>query len=311
MSKNKNMKLESGQSNLSHVILSGREGSMDSSANAFRMTGEGGRSMVEMLGVLAIIGVLSVGGIAGYTMAMNKYKANEILQGASMRAMVVSAQLQRNSNATPNIGEFTGDKPAGATFGGPTVSGDKKTFTFTVSDVAPAVCDQMKAVVPDNSQNPVINCEANPITMTYNADLGSGTGSGEGGAVECTAGEKEVEYGGSKHCVKIIGSNLTHPEAYNACVEAGMSLMTKDNFLAVMGSDCSDVGGSYECNTTKFSEKIGWNNNFLRLADCYSDCPSNLGNESDTSGLAWNVDRDGIVGYTSRDEGYYAALCVR
>ena len=31
-----------------------------------------GRSMIEMLGVLAIIGVLSVGGIAGYSKAMQK-----------------------------------------------------------------------------------------------------------------------------------------------------------------------------------------------------------------------------------------------
>ena len=36
-----------------------------------------GRSMVEMLGVLAIIGVLSVGAIAGYSKAMNKYKLNK------------------------------------------------------------------------------------------------------------------------------------------------------------------------------------------------------------------------------------------
>ena len=47
------------------------------------MRNESGRSMVEMLGVLAIIGVLSVGGIAGYTMAMNKYKANENLATGS------------------------------------------------------------------------------------------------------------------------------------------------------------------------------------------------------------------------------------
>ncbi len=47
------------------------------------MTNENGRSMVEMLGVLAIIGVLSVGGIAGYTMAMNKYRANENLATGS------------------------------------------------------------------------------------------------------------------------------------------------------------------------------------------------------------------------------------
>ncbi len=36
-----------------------------------------GRSMVEMLGVLAIIGVLSVGAIAGYSKAMTKYKLNK------------------------------------------------------------------------------------------------------------------------------------------------------------------------------------------------------------------------------------------
>ena len=38
-----------------------------------------GRSMVEMLGVLAIIGVLSVGAIAGYSKAMEKYRLNKTL----------------------------------------------------------------------------------------------------------------------------------------------------------------------------------------------------------------------------------------
>ena len=36
-----------------------------------------GRSMVEMLGVLAIIGVLSIGAISGYSKAMFKYKLNK------------------------------------------------------------------------------------------------------------------------------------------------------------------------------------------------------------------------------------------
>lgn len=39
---------------------------------------EKGRSMIEMLGVLAIIGVLSVGGIAGYSKAMEKFKINKL-----------------------------------------------------------------------------------------------------------------------------------------------------------------------------------------------------------------------------------------
>ncbi|MBO4520395.1 MAG: hypothetical protein J5787_04235 [Alphaproteobacteria bacterium] len=40
-------------------------------------TQESGRSMIEMLGVLAIIGVLSVGGIAGYSQAMSKFKVSK------------------------------------------------------------------------------------------------------------------------------------------------------------------------------------------------------------------------------------------
>ena len=38
-----------------------------------------GRSMIEMLGVLAIVGVLSVGGLAGYTRAMRSKKINDAL----------------------------------------------------------------------------------------------------------------------------------------------------------------------------------------------------------------------------------------
>ena len=44
-----------------------------------RQTNPLGRSMIEMLGVLAIIGVLSVGGIAGYSKAMEKWKENKII----------------------------------------------------------------------------------------------------------------------------------------------------------------------------------------------------------------------------------------
>ena len=40
---------------------------------------ENGRSMIEMLGVLAIIGVLSVGGIAGYSKAMMRYRVNKTI----------------------------------------------------------------------------------------------------------------------------------------------------------------------------------------------------------------------------------------
>ena len=50
-----------------------------------------GRSMVEMLGVLAIIGVLSVGAIAGYSKAMFKHKANQ-----AINQVATISQLVRN-----------------------------------------------------------------------------------------------------------------------------------------------------------------------------------------------------------------------
>ena len=40
---------------------------------------EFGRSMIEMLGVLAIVGILSIGGIAGYSKAMTKYKMTRLI----------------------------------------------------------------------------------------------------------------------------------------------------------------------------------------------------------------------------------------
>ncbi len=47
-----------------------------------------GRSMIEMIGVLAIIGVLSVGAIAGYSKAMLKYKLNR--QSAQYNQLLAS-----------------------------------------------------------------------------------------------------------------------------------------------------------------------------------------------------------------------------
>ena len=60
---------------------------------------QSGRSMVEMLGVLAIIGVLSVGAIAGYSKAMMKYKLNK---QAEQLNTVINA-VARNVHSFNNI----------------------------------------------------------------------------------------------------------------------------------------------------------------------------------------------------------------
>ncbi len=52
----------------------------------FEIKNQNGRSMIEMLGVLAIIGVLSVGGIAGYSKAMQKYRINKTIEQITLIA---------------------------------------------------------------------------------------------------------------------------------------------------------------------------------------------------------------------------------
>ena len=51
--------------------------------NINKNSNQSGRSMIEMLGVLALVGVLSVGGIAGYSKAMEKFKINKLIDQIS------------------------------------------------------------------------------------------------------------------------------------------------------------------------------------------------------------------------------------
>ena len=76
---------------------------------------ESGRSMIEMLGVLAIIGVLSVGGIAGYSKAMLKYKVNKtidlITQLTSNARITFGNQRNYEGLTTPSVIEAYGITP--------------------------------------------------------------------------------------------------------------------------------------------------------------------------------------------------------
>ena len=155
-----------GRSIFSSVIPRNKE-----SKSGYRQ-GESGRSMVEMLGVLAIIGVLSVAGIAGYTTAMNKHRTNQILNGTSVRAIVVSTQIQRGS-AAPTLGKFT---DADNAVGGTTFTGlaawnkdTDKRFSLALTGVDEDICTQMKAMIGKNGI--IRDISQNCTTITYNNDL--------------------------------------------------------------------------------------------------------------------------------------------
>ncbi len=52
----------------------------------YKKSKQAGRSMIEMLGVLAIVGILSAGGIAGYSMAMQNHKTNQLIDKIQLMA---------------------------------------------------------------------------------------------------------------------------------------------------------------------------------------------------------------------------------
>ncbi len=89
-----------------------------------------------MLGVLAVAGVLSIGGVAGYRYAMDKMNANDIINEVKKRA--VTASQQRILGQNISLAEY-GDN--GRIKGIHTVTatndyaGDKGFFALTVSAV--------------------------------------------------------------------------------------------------------------------------------------------------------------------------------
>ena len=104
---------------------------------------ETGRSMIEMLGVLAIIGVLSVGGIAGYTTAMRSHRANEIINGASMLYMMGMSQNAGEGNGILQFTTSIGAVPSGAN----QITYDSGQIAISFTDLS--VCQQVKNKLGD------------------------------------------------------------------------------------------------------------------------------------------------------------------
>ncbi len=67
-------------------------------ALAMMKDSQNARSMIEMHGVLAIIGVLSVGGIAGYSKAMQKYRINKTIEQITLIAGNIRAFFAPQKN---------------------------------------------------------------------------------------------------------------------------------------------------------------------------------------------------------------------
>ena len=131
---------------------------------------ESGRSMVEMLGVLAIIGILSIGGLSGYSRAMKKYRANELINEASRRAISVAEQFMYGNTA--DLGEFNNNTFKAAEFATDPITKDVNNqfeLAFVTGKIPDEdTCEQMKDLTENGS---IMKFADDCSKITLNADL--------------------------------------------------------------------------------------------------------------------------------------------
>ena len=141
---------------------------------------ESGRSMVEMLGVLAIMGMLSIGGIAGYRWAVDKNEANTILNEVRKRAVTISQQRILGHNI--NLDEHGTDGIMGHEITStPDYNGNTGLFALTVKAVSKGVCDKVIAesmpfaikTVIGESAGECADGDENAITFVFDNTLNS------------------------------------------------------------------------------------------------------------------------------------------
>ena len=102
-----------------------------------------GRSMIEMLGVLAIIGVLSIGGLLGYRRAINNHQANQILDDANRLAFVILESNQAFQTNDFMDEDFIDSVPYTGTYILDAFMAAGGQFGIVVTNVPKGVCESL------------------------------------------------------------------------------------------------------------------------------------------------------------------------
>ena len=134
---------------------------------------ETGRSMAEMLGVLAIMGILSATGITGYHYAMNSLQANTILNELNKRVHTCVAQLVLMNKTECSLSEYPDkieDEYQVSTTGH---NNNPDAFEIHLSDIPKRICQHIKSkgfplagkIEPENCGN------INQMKFVFNTDL--------------------------------------------------------------------------------------------------------------------------------------------
>ena len=224
--------------------------------------------MVEMLGVLAIIGVLSVAGIAGYSMAMRNYRANEIVNAASMFYVLAKAQNQGNG-PTENI---TYENVGGTNPSGATLAYTDNAFTITFDDT-----DDCTMAANKLGDKATADCANKTLTVNFGEESSGDEGTDQQGGNEQGEGEQGTPQG--SECEPVCDENydtycqkdgqicsdhmLTYGDTAALCMDNDkntLKCVLKSSCTHICGQTCYDYEDDW-ANYVPCCESNGWNTN--------------------------------------------------
>ena len=144
---------------------------------------ESGRSLTEMLGVLAVMGVLTIGAIAGFNYAMNKQRANATVNYVNQLAIEGSRQMLAGSNHLSLL-DYPDKTPSGYGVELGLLSDTNAYFEVYVKEVPQAVCDQIQTMAEGwrgldtlwiNEDGKKCDKELNTMSFIFTDTLSRGT----------------------------------------------------------------------------------------------------------------------------------------
>ncbi|MBE6456126.1 MAG: hypothetical protein E7014_06760 [Alphaproteobacteria bacterium] len=224
-----------------------------------------GRSMVEILGVLTVTGVLSIGGIMGYRYAMDRYRANDIIHEVNIRGQDIWNHYQ-GIELPESIDEWNDTTTTGYPIGIETVPADNL-FSINVDNVSPRVCKlvlsgqykSVHAMVIDGETGIIYDgnleiCGTNDSenkTMLFSFDTLSGFGEGHGLCITDSDCGDGCFYCGENHLCQTtcIGSKSVCSSTKQTCVEC------ETNEHCLEGKVCNDIENICETVNTKKCEE--------------------------------------------------------
>ena len=157
-----------------------------------KQTKQHGRSMIEILAVLAIVGVLSITALVGFTYAMNKHRANETIYDVMLRGTNVP-MVDENYASKPAGHQFVfRDLPAGTYYPMTTKKDAGSSYYVEATGVTYRVCEMILKMSPTDIDQIVVG----NTVYTGDSDI---CGNADGLAMKFCFGEDGMICDGTGH----------------------------------------------------------------------------------------------------------------